>query len=136
MDVLAPVSTIMTKDLITVSPGASLMEVRDLFITNNIHHLPVVRFSEIIGMVSKTDFLYFQYQCLGEEAPPEQINDRLKQVEVKDIMRKNLATLESEDSIKTAIDLFLSNLYHALPILKNGALVGMLTTHDLIKALA
>ncbi len=59
MNVLAPVKTIMTTDLITVNPKDKITEVKKIFETNKIHHIPVVRYKEIIGMISKTDFLQF-----------------------------------------------------------------------------
>jgi CBS domain-containing protein len=41
--------------------------------------------------------------------------------------------LEPDDTIDLAADIFLANKFHALPILDDGQLVGLLTTHDLIR---
>jgi len=50
----------------------------------------------------------------------------------KDIMTENPVFLNPEDSIGLAADLFLENIYHAIPIMEDGVLVGIITTHDLL----
>lgn len=47
MNVLAPVKTIMSTDLLTVTPADKLTLVKEIFDEHNIHHLPVVRFKEL-----------------------------------------------------------------------------------------
>ena len=59
MNTLAPVSSIMSTELITVNPKDPLIDVKNIFDQNNIHHVPVVRFKKIVGIVSKTDLMYF-----------------------------------------------------------------------------
>lgn len=41
--------------------------------------------------------------------------------------------LDPDDSIGLAIDIFLANKFHALPIVEDGALLGIVTTHDLLE---
>ena len=41
--------------------------------------------------------------------------------------------LDPEDSIGLAADTFLANKFHALPIVEDQVLVGLITTHDLLK---
>ena len=53
MNVLLPVSEFMAKDLITVAEGDELTVVKKIFDDHNIHHIPVVHFKEIKGMISK-----------------------------------------------------------------------------------
>jgi len=136
MNVLAPVSSIMSTDLITVTPGESLVAVRELFEKNNIHHLPVVRYKTIVGLISKTDYLYFKQGCTRGEGQKEKETYQLNQWKAEEIMTSKLAKLESDDPIRTAIDLFRLNRFHALPVLENEDLVGIITSHDIIDALA
>ena len=136
MNVLAPVSRIMSTDLITITPGESLMAVRNIFKNNNIHHIPVVRYKAIVGMISKTDYLYFKQGCLGGEGQEAKETYQLNQWKTEEIMTSQLAKLESNDPIRIALDLFRLNRFHALPVLEKGDLVGILTPHDIIDALA
>ncbi len=136
MNVLAPVSTIMSTDLITITPGESLVAVREIFEKNNIHHLPVVRYKKIVGMISKTDYYYFKQGCVAGEGQKEKETYQLNQWKAEEIMTSKLAKLEVDDPIRTALDLFRLNRFHALPVLDKGDLVGIVTPHDIIEAIA
>jgi acetoin utilization protein AcuB len=124
-----PVSTIMTTKLITVSPSDSLTVVKEIFDNNNFHHIPVVRYKELVGMVSKSDFLLITHSPL-ESNPID--NDILSKHLVEEIMTKRLATIEPEDQIGTAAEVLLSNMFHSVPVVKDGELVGLVTTFDII----
>jgi acetoin utilization protein AcuB len=51
-------------------------------------------------------------------------------------MTKGLATLSPDDRIDIAIEVFRENILHAIPVVENDELVGLITTHDIIEALA
>ena len=136
MNVLAPVSTIMSTELITVNPEDPLTLVKELLEKNHIHHIPVVRYKEIVGIISKTDVLYF-LKGLGDDSHEKMMNEiRLKNYKAESIMTKGLAKLESTDRINVAIEVFKENLFHAIPVVDDGKLVGIVTTHDIMKALS
>lgn len=136
MDLHAPVSSIMSTKLITVSPEDRLAHVNEIFENNRIHHLPVVRFTNLVGMISKTDLRYFLRGAQLSEYDKILETSRLNAYKAQDIMTSGLATLEPNDKINVALEIFKENLFHAIPIIKDGALVGILTTHDIIKALS
>ncbi|RMF02310.1 MAG: CBS domain-containing protein, partial [Bacteroidetes bacterium] len=132
----APVSTIMTKDLITVNPEDSLEVVKKHFDEKPIHHIPVVRFQEIVGLISIKDLQFFLRGTA--QNPTDTIIEemRLRSWKAKDIMTTKLAKVDVEDSIRTVVDIFKLNRIHALPVLKDAKLVGIVTTHDIIARLA
>ena len=136
MDLRAPVSTIMSTELITVSPKDSLREVKSIFEKHRIHHIPVVRFQTMVGLISKTDFFHFlrgfrknKYDELLEES-------RLNNYTVEEIMTTGIAKLEPNDRINVALEVFKENLFHAIPVVEGDKLVGIVTTFDIISALA
>ncbi len=136
MNILAPVSSIMTKKVIAIGPEDDLFLVKEIFAKNNIHHLPVVRHDTLLGIISKTDFDVY-YKSLSRHFEDRFINETLLHVHrAKEIMTEKLAKLESTDRINVALEVFKLNRFHALPVVDNGELVGILTTHDIIKALA
>ncbi len=136
MNILAPVSTIMTKKVIAIGPEDELSMVRDIFEKNNIHHIPVVRHDTLIGMISKTDFDVY-YKALSRHFEDRFVNETLLRVHrAKEIMTEKLAKLEPTDRINVALEVFKVNRFHALPVVENGELVGILTTYDIIKALS
>lgn len=137
MNILAPVKSIMSSKLITVNPEDKLSRIQEIFDQNNIHHLPVVRFKEIIGLVSKTDFLHF-IRGFNQNEEDRFVNEaRMRAYTAQDIMTTGLAKLNPNDRINVALELFMVNRFHAIPIVAEGnELVGILTTFDIIKAVS
>ncbi len=131
MNVFAPVSTIMVTDLVTVNPETTLREVNEIFDRHSFHHLPVVNFRKIVGMVSRTDFDRF----VGGLRRNNDSLDILEKTCVEEIMTKGLGKLEPDDRINVALEIFSKNWFHALPVVQNDELVGILTTQDIIRAL-
>ncbi len=138
MNVLKPVSTIMTEQLITVDPSDKLKVVGEIFEKHKIHHIPVVRYKNIVGMVSRTDFdRFLQKTPQGGEKGNELIqNTRLETWKVRDIMTEGLAKIDSSEPIRTVLGIFKMNHFHAIPVVDQDVLVGIVTTFDIIDAIA
>lgn len=117
-----PISTIMTRNLITVSQEDTLETVADIFKARRIHHLPVVEDGMLVGLVTTFDLFK-----LGKA------RNEYADVKVADIMTKKLATLEPDAKVGTACEIFLENLFHALPVTENGKLAGIVTSFDVLK---
>lgn len=132
MDVLVPISTIMTPHLTTVLENTPLAKAKDLFEKENIHHIPVVSFRKIIGILSKSDLLHFMRG--GRRGRVDEMLEatRLRACSVNEIMNKKIFTLQKTDTIFQALDVFKDNLIHCVPILEGETLVGILTPHDII----
>lgn len=136
MNVLDPVKTIMISKLITVNPKDKLTAVKEIFDNNKIHHIPVVRYKEIVGMISKSDFLHF-LRGFNRNEEDRFVNEaRLRVYNAEDIMTTGLAKVGPEDRINVALEVFLENRFHAIPVVENNELVGIVTTFDIIRALA
>ena len=136
MNLLASVSTIMTKNPVRLSPYDPLVKVKSIFEKMNIHHIPVVDEGKLVGIVSKSDFLFFKRGFNNTNVIQKMEEIRLNNYVVKDIMTKGLAKLEPSDKINVALEIFKKNIFHAIPVVDEGRLVGILTTHDIINALA
>ena len=135
MNFTAPVSQFMTTKLVTVVPGDRMSVVKEIFDTQRIHHIPVVKYTTLVGLISKTDFLHFLRGM--ESTPYDKLveNGRLQNYTAEDIMTTGIATLESTERVNVALQVFSENLFHAIPIVDNGELVGILTTFDIIRNL-
>jgi acetoin utilization protein AcuB len=135
MDFTAPVSKLMTTKMVTVVPGDSVSLVKDIFEQQRIHHIPVVKYRTLVGLISKSDFLHFLRGM--ETTPYDKLveKSRLEHYKVEDIMTTGLATLEPNERLNVALQLFNENLFHAIPIVDKDELVGILTTFDIIKSL-
>lgn len=138
MNLFAPVSSLMTDyhHLVVVSPEESLTKIKEIFDTHDFHHVPVMRFREIVGIISKHDFEHF----LGGDSVSQEdrfMNEkRLERTTAKDIMTKRLGKVESTDRLNVAVDIFTLNRFHALPVVDNGELVGIITPYDILRRLS
>jgi acetoin utilization protein AcuB len=136
MDLLAPVSSMMTTEVKTVEPEDTMKKVEQVFRENRIHHIPVVEKGKLLGIVSKSDYLFFK-RGFNDQTTDNRIDEfRLKTRKVKDIMTKGIAKLETADRIGVALEIFKENLFHAIPIVDDGKLVGIITTFDIIKKMS
>ncbi len=125
---------IMTTKMVTVSPDRPAKAIQEIFRENDFHHIPVVgKGEQLVGIISKEDLYKVTYvlslQTTGKTYSENEYNRLL----ARDIMTKYPITLDPEDSLGLAADIFLANKFHALPIVEDGQLVGLITTHDLLK---
>jgi CBS domain-containing protein len=116
------VESIMIRDLITLSPESTLTQVSSIFRSKNIHHIPIVENGRLVGMVSNMDMW-------KKNIHP----DDYEKILVKEIMTTKLAKLDPDDKIGTAAELFLVNKFHAIPVVEDGILVGLITTFDVLR---
>lgn len=117
-----PISSIMTKDVITVSPNATLGEVKKLLFSNRIHHLPVVEKNKLVGIISTYDLVKIEDNF-----------DNVAEKNIQPYMTTKIARLEPQDKIGSAAEVFLENMFHGLPIVnEKDELQGIVTTHDVL----
>ncbi|MFK7773688.1 MAG: HPP family protein [Saprospiraceae bacterium] len=133
MNIQAPISSIMSTDLMVVQSEDKVVIVKDIMEVNGIHHVPVVNFNKLVGMISKSDLLHF-LKGMNYNSYQDLMNDvRLKNYTAGEIMTGDLECLEPKDTIEKAIILFQKNRFHSIPIIeKDNSLVGILTTFDII----
>ncbi|MDX1479531.1 MAG: CBS domain-containing protein [Saprospiraceae bacterium] len=123
-----PVSRIMTREVITLHPEDSMNIVEETFAAKPFHHIPIAdTHGHVVGMVSKTDLL--QLSAIKKDLSDQEY----KFLKVKYFMTSNLVTVDTDTAIQRAAELFYDNKFHALPVIENDRIVGIVTTHDLLK---
>jgi len=133
-----PVSDIMTTKIKALIPSDSLEKVKELFENSNIHHIPVVRYKELVGIISHSDFEKAIHGArLHGEAQAEADNKALlAKYTVADLMTTKVVHIAPDAKIGVAAELLLINYFHALPIVsEEGDLVGIVSSHDVLKAI-
>jgi len=130
-----PVSEIMTSDVITLNHKDDLETAERLFKSKKIRHIPVVSGKEIIGMLSYTDLLRISFADATDESDYEVDTIVYNMFTIEQVMAKNLVSMPSNTTIKDVAELLAKNEFHALPIVDNNVLVGIVTTTDLIQYL-
>jgi CBS domain-containing protein len=112
----------MTREVVTAGPDDKLSVARNIFMKNRVHHLPIVDGKKLLGILTTYDI----FKLVSK-------HDDFETVTIGDVMTIHVATLEPEDKVGSAAELFLENLFHAVPIVKNGELQGIVTSFDVIK---
>ncbi|WP_440067949.1 CBS domain-containing protein [Tenacibaculum discolor] len=127
-----PVSVIMTKDVITLSSTDDLMTAEKIFKKEHIRHIPVVSGNEIKGMLSYTDLLRISFVDAVDENETDVDTVVYNMFTIDQVMAKNLVTVNSDTTIKEVAEILAKKEFHALPVVDNNELVGIVTTTDLI----
>lgn len=126
------VDAIMSRDVVTVSPDTALMEIRSLFHERDFHHLLVVEGEELLGMISDRDVLRALSPFLDTYSESQRDVQTLAQP-AHEVMREGPITVEPTTPIEEAADQLLAHKISALPVLNGDALVGIVTTKDLLR---
>ncbi|KXK36329.1 MAG: CBS domain-containing protein [Saprospiraceae bacterium] len=122
------IKSILTTKILAIAPDDTMLKIEEIFDTFPIHHILVTVGNELKGIISKHDVLHvYQYH-----ADQGQVPDRSK-ITAGDIMTEDPITLDVDDTLGLAADIFLSNKIHSIPILNGFELAGIITNHDLMK---
>ena len=130
-----PVSDIMTKNVITLNTTDDLEKAENLFKLHNIRHIPIVSGEAIIGMLSYTDLLRISFADATDDQDSDVDTVVYNMFTIEQVMAKNLISVSSSTTIKEVAELLSKKEFHALPVVDNNVLVGIVTTTDLINYL-
>ena len=144
-----PAKSVMTKDLVTVSPETTVAESARRMLTHHVSAVPVVDTNnQPLGLVSEGDVMrHFSAQfqskraqwlrmlAEGEKLAPEFLAEiRLNQHQVLEIMHTAIISANEEASLAELADLMLKHGIKRVPILRDGVLVGMVSRADVVRA--
>lgn len=130
-----PISAIMTKNVITLQTNDSLEHAEQLFKSNHIRHIPVVNNKNIIGMLSYTDLLRISFADAVDDNEAYVDTIVYNMFTIEQVMAKNIVSVAPTATIKEVAELLAQKEFHAIPIVENEKLVGIVTTTDLINYL-
>lgn len=113
-------------DVITIGEDEPVALALQLMAWNGVRHLPVVRDARVVGMLSERDVL--------ARAWP----DRKAQVGgvVREAMSSPVVTAPPHMDVEEAAAIMLRDRIDALPVVQEGALLGIVTSTDLLGHLA
>lgn len=121
-----PLSHVITTNLKTVQIGQKMSEVHRILAENQIHHIPVVDGRKLVGMISTTDIIRLNITVSNAD-----------DWTIGKVMKKNLVTIEINDTVRKAAHLLSDGIFHSLPVIdKDNNLVGIITSTDLIRYLS
>jgi len=140
---------IMVQPVATVQKGTKLADVARLLLDEGFGGLPVVDSAgQLCGIVTESDFTAKQRglpfstfrhpQVLGQwlaKGGIERIYQAAQTMTVQEIMTSNPVTIDEEDSLEDILQKMLRHKIHRLPVVRDGVPVGIVTRHDLLKAM-
>ncbi len=133
MKLRTPVTTIMTYNLVKLNLTDDLTKAESLFKKNKIRHIPVVNGDEIVGMLSYTDLLKVSFVD-GVDDDAESVEAMVYNTfKIEQVMTKNLVTVAPFASVKKVAQILSEGDFHALPVVEDDKLIGIVTTTDLLK---
>lgn len=131
----APVTTIMTEHVVTLNKNDTLEKAEKLFKKHHIRHIPVVSGKAIIGMLSYTDLLRISFADSAFEDDDYVDSVVYNMFSIEQVMVKKIVCVRPSTSIKEVAEILTKSEFHALPIVDNNTLVGIVTSTDLINYL-
>ncbi len=126
-------SQFMTKNVKTVPPTMTLRELGDLFDQNDFNSFPVVDGEELLGLVTKLDFLKAFLFDTGHLMP--HYNEVMTRP-VSSVMTKDVVHVDPETPLTRVLELMVKLRTRGVPVLDNGKLAGVVSRTDLMHALA
>ncbi len=131
-----PVSTIMSTQLVILNTTDSLEKAEHLFKKHKIRHIPVIEGQKkIVGMLSLTDLLRISFADGAYEDEDDIESVVYEMFTLSQVMAKKIKSVSPQTSIKEVAELLAAREFHAVPVVDQGDLVGIVTTTDLIKYL-
>lgn len=126
----------MTPAPIMVSTDTSVEEIMKIFKKGKFEHIPVINGNEeLVGIISNTD-IYQKLLHIKSQSSLDSASIQLtKTTFAKDIMTKNPVTITQEDTVKHAVSLLLSGMFHAIPVVEGGKVIGIVSSKDIMEEL-
>ena len=141
------VSQIMAKDVKSLLPDMSAKEALEIIFSMQMSGLPVIdQQGKLLGMFTEKDILKNILPTYIESVgrftyadDPKGIKSKvsaLVNIKVKDIMRKEVITVDEDTSLSEVARIMLTQKIRRVPVLnKEGKVVGIVARQDVVKAL-
>ncbi len=109
--------------VVTIAPEASVFDAMQLMAANNIGALVVMKNDRLVGILTERDFSRKSYL----------LNKPVKEMSVKDIMTRQVAYVEAENTNEDCMALITEMRVRHLPVIDKGKIIGILSIGDLVK---
>ncbi len=111
----------MTRDLLTVEPGAALTEAARRMASRGVGAVIVLEGERLAGILTERDIL----KAVATGLAPDAL--------VADWMTRHPETVESDDATDHAASLMIHGGFRHLPVVDEGRVIGILSIRDLMR---
>lgn len=143
------IEEIMTRDVVTVRPEASVQSAAKLMVDHRISGLPVIDENRsLVGIISEGDLILRQRSSRSWSKRPwwrRFFDDaealiveyqKMAGATVGEVMTRPVVSVSPVFGIETAASILHARGFHRLPVLHDGKLVGIISRGDLVRVLA
>ena len=129
------VRDVMTKNPICVHLNDTMQSVDDILAAHSFNHVPVIDDQGMVkGMISRQDVALLKHWGSSLDIKSAHIkNHQLFTTHcASERMTDKIVCVSPDVTLEYCADIFKVNLFHALPVVENNKIVGIITPLDLI----
>jgi CBS domain-containing protein len=138
---------IMTRDIVTVGPDATVAEIAAILVRHRISAVPVVSGGQLLGIVSQTDLAHRSETGTEKRRkwwlevfadPDSKAREYIKShgLRAQDVMTRFVVSVSEDASLAEVADVLDAHRIRQVPVMSNGRLAGMISRTDLVRKLA
>ncbi|MHB1206296.1 MAG: CBS domain-containing protein [Rhodospirillaceae bacterium] len=141
------VNQIMTQQVASISPDATIIEAAQLMLKERVGGLPVINGGHaLVGIITESDLLR-RVEAETEKSPrsieiaagvsrlaTEYIHSHSRKV--RDVMTTDVAVATEEMALRDVVDIMEEQRLKRLPVVRAGRVVGMVARADVLRAIA
>jgi acetoin utilization protein AcuB len=120
----------MTREVVVLSPEMTAADALAVCRERRIRHLPVLEAGRLVGLVSDRD-LRSAAPALGDPGRTA----ALGKIRVSEVMTREVVSVRPDDPIEEAANAMRERKIGCLPVVEDDALVGIITSSDVMEAL-
>lgn len=123
------VDEIMSVELRTLSEENTLADAQKIMSDAHIHHIPITNGDNSLkGLVSHRDVLAATEPRLSDASLAQNASG----IRVSDFMTRDVATVDPRANLRQAAMYLQKHKYGCLPVVEDGALIGIVTDSDFV----
>jgi len=115
------VREIMKTNIVSIDSSEPIKNACNIYKDKKIGSLLITEKNDVVGIVTERDIIE-RTICLGLDPSTTPI---------KDIMTKEVKTVNADDRINYAVEILKNNHFKRLPVVENNELVGIITVTDI-----
>jgi acetoin utilization protein AcuB len=128
------VRSIMTPEVIVVSPRTTIAEALTLSRRHRIRHLPVVEDGRLVGLVTDRDLRLAMPPIWADHH--DELRAMLHEKTVGDVMVEEIITVTPATPIEEAARLLHTHRIGCVPVMEDDRLIGIMTETDVLRSFA